>query len=48
LLIEDEEHARLRKANIYARVLSVENSFDAYRSGISSARVKEGYLKSDG
>jgi 3-oxoacyl-[acyl-carrier-protein] synthase II len=33
LLIEDEEYAKIRKANIYARILSVENSFDAYRSG---------------
>jgi len=31
LILEDEEHARNRKAEIYAEVLSEENSFDAYR-----------------
>lgn len=33
LLVEDEEFARKRNAKIYARILSVENFFDAYRSG---------------
>ena len=33
LLVEDEEFARKRNAKIYARILSAENFFDAYRSG---------------
>jgi len=32
LLIEDEEHARARHANIYAEVAAVENSFYAFRT----------------
>ncbi len=32
LLIEDEEYARKRNAKIYAELVAVENSFDAYRA----------------
>lgn len=33
IIIEDEEYAKKRNSRIYARVISAENSFDAYRSG---------------
>lgn len=33
VIIEDEDYAKKRGAKIYARVLAVESSFDAYRSG---------------
>ena len=33
VLIENEEYALRRNAHIYAKILSVESSFDAYRSG---------------
>ncbi len=32
LIIEDEEHAKARGANIYAELAAVENSFDAFRA----------------
>jgi 3-oxoacyl-[acyl-carrier-protein] synthase II len=33
LIIEDEDYAKNRGARIYARIIGIENSFDAYRSG---------------
>ncbi len=32
LIVEDEEHAQARGANIYAELAAVENSFDAFRA----------------
>lgn len=40
LIIEDEEYARQRKANIYAQILGVKTFFDAYRTAEYDPRVR--------
>ncbi|MBN2119926.1 MAG: beta-ketoacyl-[acyl-carrier-protein] synthase family protein [Candidatus Omnitrophica bacterium] len=45
LVIENKEYAQKRKANILAEILSVENSFDAYKTGKYAPKA-EGLIQS--